>query len=61
MTDERDDPHFTPDPSKEKPGKAPHPAAGPHARPELTNRDATPGAGSLPDETPEGDADGGTG
>jgi hypothetical protein len=25
------------------------PAAGPHAQPELTNPDATPGAGYLPD------------
>jgi hypothetical protein len=24
------------------------PNAGPHARPELTNKDATPGAGTLP-------------
>jgi hypothetical protein len=33
------------DPSKT--GAAPNPA-GPHAKPELTNPDATPGAGSLP-------------
>jgi hypothetical protein len=26
------------------------PAAGPHAKPELTNPDATPGAGALSDE-----------
>lgn len=37
------------------------PAPGPHAKPELTNPDATPGAGSLPDETQTGDADGGAG
>ncbi|WP_198598389.1 hypothetical protein [Mangrovicella endophytica] len=34
--------------------------AGPHAKPELTNEDATPGAGSLPDAGQD-DADGGTG
>lgn len=28
---------------------AKRPASGPHARPELTNEDATPGAGTLPD------------
>jgi hypothetical protein len=41
-------------------GDAAHPA-GPHAKPELTDADATPGAGSLPD--PEGDPEsaGGTG
>ncbi|MGO4706383.1 hypothetical protein AB4072_11500 [Microvirga sp. 2MCAF38] len=34
-----------------KPGNEEHklPAAGPHAKPELTNPDATPGTGSLPD------------
>lgn len=37
------------------------PSAGPHARKDLTNPDATPGAGSLPDENGKGDADGGTG
>jgi hypothetical protein len=37
------------------------PAAGPHAKPELTNPDATPGAGSLPDEKGDGDADAGAG
>lgn len=31
------------------------PGAGPHAKPELTNEDATPGAGSLPDEGETGD------
>lgn len=36
------------------------PAAGPHATPELTNKDATPGAGSLPTEADTGD-DAGTG
>lgn len=33
----------------------PPPAAGPHAKPSLTNPDATPGAGALPDV---GDRDG---
>jgi hypothetical protein len=30
------------------------PAAGPHARPELTNYEACPGAGALPSETAYG-------
>ena len=33
------------------------PAAGPHADPELTNEDATPGTGSLPDDTSDNEAD----
>lgn len=37
-----------------------HPA-GPHAKPELTNEDATPGTGSLPDVSEDADAEGGTG
>ncbi len=37
-----------------------HPA-GPHAKPELTNKDATPGTGSLPEVNEDGDAEGGTG
>lgn len=37
-----------------------HPA-GPHAKPELTNEDATPGTGSLPDAREDGDAQGATG
>jgi hypothetical protein len=38
------------------------PAAGPHARPELVNEEATPGAGALPSDTARGgDVDGGTG
>lgn len=32
----------------------PMPVAGPHARPELTNYEACPGAGALPSETPFG-------
>lgn len=36
------------------------PPAGPHAKPELTNPDATPGAGSLPDPDAK-DVDGGAG
>ncbi|KQQ90328.1 hypothetical protein [Aureimonas sp. Leaf324] len=35
--------------------KAKMPGAGPHAKPELTNPDATPGAGSLPDDGETGD------
>jgi hypothetical protein len=41
------------------------PAAGPHAAPHLTNPDATPGAGVMPDYGPasskHGDVDGGSG
>lgn len=38
------------------------PPAGPHAKPELTNEDATPGAGAMSDPQKQGgDADGGTG
>lgn len=33
------------------------PAAGPHADSELTNEDATPGTGSLPDDTGDNEAD----
>ncbi len=33
------------------------PPAGPHATPELTNEDATPGAGYLPKVTREDEAD----
>jgi len=36
--------------------------AGPHAKPELTNEDATPGAGSLPSTNEKSaDVDSGTG
>ncbi|KQT85383.1 hypothetical protein [Aurantimonas sp. Leaf443] len=63
------DPSRTPDELKDTPSKAPGraepqqtggPAAGPHARPDLTNEEATPGAGSLPQKG-GGDADGGAG
>lgn len=37
------------------------PAAGPHARRELTNKMATPGAVALPDPDVEGDAQTSTG
>jgi hypothetical protein len=40
--------------SEKQPGGKP-PAAGPHDKPHLTNPDATPGAGSLPES---GDHDG---
>jgi hypothetical protein len=33
------------------------PPAGPHATPELTNEDATPGSGYLPQISPEDEAD----
>ena len=35
--------------------------AGPHAKPSLTNEDATPGAGALPSEPTAGDVDPGAG
>lgn len=37
------------------------PAAGPHAKRELTNKMATPGAGALPDPDEEGDCQTSTG
>jgi hypothetical protein len=45
-------------PSSKTPGEPgtpdrPMPAAGPHAKPELTNSDATPGAGTLADAEDE--------
>ena len=44
-------------------GKCPsnkmHPA-GPHARPELTDHEATPGTGALPDISKGGDMDSGS-
>ena len=38
-----------------------YPAAGPHAKPELTNNMATPGAGALADPDEDGDAQNSTG
>ena len=37
------------------------PMAGPHARPELTNPEATAGTGALPSPTPDDEADAATG
>ncbi len=45
----------TPRRGKRKPERM-HPA-GPHARPELTDHDATPGTGALPDLTKDRDVD----
>jgi hypothetical protein len=46
--------------SKDKPKKGP--AEGPHARPDLTDHEKTPGAGALVDkDSVGGDADGGVG
>jgi hypothetical protein len=50
-------------PNQRETGQTPvrmHPA-GPHAVPQRTNEDATPGAGMLPSEQPGDDADPGTG
>ena len=47
----RDDREATAAKSKPDPAAAPEgqtPAAGPHARPELTDHDKTPGSGMLP-------------
>ncbi|WP_294643839.1 hypothetical protein [uncultured Aureimonas sp.] len=44
-----------PEGDKAKSDKPKTPGAGPHAKPELTNPDATPGAGSLPDDGEAGD------
>jgi len=46
-------------PADKAAARTPPPPAGPHARPDLTNYDATPGAGTLPRQNPEGpEADG---
>ncbi len=50
MPDPRSNPP-TPEPKDDKP------AAGPHARSDLTNKDATPGTGSLPDDDKDNEAD----
>ncbi|MBB3937151.1 hypothetical protein [Aureimonas phyllosphaerae] len=44
-----------PDTRQDPKDEAKTPGAGPHAKPELTNPDATPGAGSLPDDGETGD------
>ena len=52
MSDQRDTkPDETPAPQTTPP------AASPHADSKLTNKDATPGAGSLPDDTSDNEAD----
>lgn len=60
MSDHPSNSSRTPD-ALENSSKDKIPASGPHAKPELTNPDATPGAGSLPDDKETGDADGGAG
>lgn len=47
-------------PKKKPAAGTPHPA-GPHATPELTDEDATPGTGALPGRTKSGDIDPGVG
>ena len=63
MSEKPIDPRVEVPEKKPQPAAAPAdaPAAGPHAKPELTNNDATPGAGSLPSNRPAGEADAGTG
>lgn len=46
-------------PGRQKASPCMHPA-GPHARPELTDQDATPGTGALPDITADKDIDPGS-
>lgn len=57
MQDEREKRHESETQPGAKPEGAdrerPHPA-GPHARRDLTNEDATPGSGSLPDDSSSG-------
>lgn len=48
-----DKPDQSETPDREPPGQTP--PQGPHGKPDLTNPDATPGAGSLP--SPEGEDD----
>lgn len=57
--DDADKPTGGPKPEKGS-AAGDHPA-GPHATPELTGDEATPGAGTLPGSDAEGDADAGTG
>lgn len=49
------------DPPRVDAQKPDFPAAGPHAKRELTNKMATPGAGALPDSDEEGDSQTSTG
>lgn len=55
MNDQKTDDH---DGAKRQPEKLP--PAGPHAKPELTDHEKTPGTGSLPDDK-NGEADIGPG
>jgi hypothetical protein len=57
--DERDRPAKEPDTGDERQRRIP--PAGPHATKDLMNEDATPGAGSLPDDEGGHDEAGGTG
>lgn len=56
-------PEREPLPAREEAPAAPpdFPAAGPHARRELTNKMATPGSGALPDPDEDGDSQTSTG
>lgn len=60
MQDEREKKHGSETAPAPRPEDAdrerPHPA-GPHARRDLTNEDATPGTGSLPDDGASGGVD----
>ncbi|MFO7298161.1 MAG: hypothetical protein DIU57_006960 [Pseudomonadota bacterium] len=56
--EERKAPQTQPD--RRKTGHPMHPA-GPHARPDLTDPEATPGTGALPDVSVDKDVDPGNG
>ena len=49
------------EPKDRQPDERSPPPAGPHARSDLTNNDATPGSGALPSDKRDGEADGATG
>jgi hypothetical protein len=57
----REPPPQETDPPRVDAPKRDFPTAGPHARRELTNKMATPGAGALPDPDEEGDSQTSTG
>jgi len=56
MSDDKAVRKDAPEKAPKKPPKkpAPMPAEGPHARPDLTDHEKTPGTGSLPDSDTKG-------